>query len=330
MAAKTKTWKALWPVTTALVLFGLISGAWFWVKSEAQVRFADQKLHLERQPALTCSNDTWSGYPFQMKLDCKDPAIYLSRGRTRLTPRTLIAIVKAPSLRTVLIHIEGPTAISNDQLKMPVELNHAPATIRVQIKSKDLIKAEAELSSVAIAQSTRQLASIDTLRLRAQLQRAEVHNIDINADLTNLIVHAEDGQQVILAAVAAVINAGNVPREPAVNGAEWLKAAAGLETQFNVKQFKARYGATELHAEGLVTIEGTGTLDGTVKTRVTKLNAFLGELQQRQLLTPKKAKAASTLLGLFDKGNGVTADLRLKGGEFFWGPLKLGRQTPLF
>ena len=330
MAAKTKTWKALWPVTTALVLFGLISGGWFWAKSEAQVRFADQQKHLDRKPALTCSNDAWSGYPFQMKLDCVSPTIYVSRGRTKLTPKTLTAIVKAPNLRSVLVHIEGPTVISNDQLKAPVALKHAPATIRVHIESKELISAETELSSVAITQSNTRLANIDALRLGTRLQRGTEHSIDIDADLTNLIVHAEDGQQVILAAVAAVINAGNVPREPAASSAEWLKAAAGLETKFNFKQFTARYGATELHAEGLVTIEGTGTLDGTIKTRVTKLNAFLRELQQRQLLTPKKAKTASTLLGLFDKGEGVTADLRLKSGEFFWGPLKLGRQTPLF
>lgn len=330
MAAKTKTWKALWPAILALAVLALISGAWFWAKSEAQTRFADQQKHLDRKPALTCSNDTWSGYPFQMKLDCKDPKIFLSRGRTEFTPQTMTAIVKAPKLRTVLVHLEGPTVITNEKLQAPVELKHAPVTIRIHIASKELIKAEAELSSVAISQSSTLLASIEQLRLETQLQRADEHNIDINADLTNLIVNTEDDQQVILAAVAAVINAGNVPREPAANGSEWLKAAAGLDTQFNVKQLRARYGATELHAEGLVTIEGTGTLDGTVKTRVTKLNAFLGELQQRQILTPKKAKAASTLLGLFDKGNGVTADLRLKKGEFFWGPLKLGRQTPLF
>ncbi|MGI9465164.1 MAG: DUF2125 domain-containing protein [Aestuariivirgaceae bacterium] len=322
--------RSLWPVAPALVLFALISGGWFWVQGEAQARFAEQKRHLDRKPALTCSDDTWSGYPFQMKLDCKDPVIHLSRGRTQLTPKTLNATVRAPSLRTVIVRIEGPTVINNDRLTAPVEIGHAPTTIRVHLKSQDVIRAETELAAIEISQSGTRLADIDKLELGTRLRRGDEHDIDIEADITNLILHADERQRVILAAVDAVIRAGNVPREPAANGEEWLKAAASLDTQFNVEQFKARYGATELHAEGTVTIEGTGTLEGTVKTRVTKLDAFLGELQQRQMLTPKKAKAAATLLGLFDKGNGVAADLRLKGGEFFWGPLKLGRQIPLF
>ena len=330
MVAKTKTWKTVWPIATALVLFALISGGWLWARSEAETRFAAQQEHLDRKPALTCSTDTWSGYPFKMTLDCQDPTIHLSRGRTKITPKTLNAIVRAPYLRTVLIHFEGPTVIRNDQLAAPVTINHAPAAIRIHIDNKQSIRAETELSSLAIAQSNSPLANIDTLRLKTQLLRGKEHNINIDTDITNLIVHTEDQKQVILAAVKALINAGNVPHEPPADGAEWLKAAAGLETQFNVKKFTARYGATELHAEGTFIIEGSGTFDGTIKTRVTKLDAFLGELRQRQVLTPKKAKTASTLLGLFDKGDGVTADLRLKSGEFFWGPVKLGRQTPLF
>ena len=63
---------------------------------------------------------------------------------------------------------------------------------------------------------------------------------------------------------------------------------------------------------------------------MTNLVAFMGKLQERRMITPKNAKAASTLLGLFDRGDGVAAELRFKQGEVFWGPLKLGRQFPLF
>ncbi|MGI9463209.1 MAG: DUF2125 domain-containing protein, partial [Aestuariivirgaceae bacterium] len=274
--------------------------------------------------------DAWTGYPFQLKLACADPAIYLSRGRTKLIPKTLTAVVMAPNLKTVIVHFEGPTRVENAQLTAPVEVNHDPATIRVHVVSRNSIRAETTLSSVQIRQSDARLAGIDTIHLNTLFNRSDQHDIDLMADVTNLIVHTKEGQKVILAAIATIIKAGNVPREPAANGVEWMKAAAGLETQFTIENFNARYGATELHAEGTVKIEGTGTLEGMVKTRVTKLNAFLGELQKREVLTPKKARTASTLLGLFDKGEGVAADLRLKGGEFFWGPLKLGRQTPLF
>ncbi|NNE21102.1 MAG: DUF2125 domain-containing protein [Rhizobiales bacterium] len=330
MAARTKTWKTVWPIATALVLFALVSGGWLWARAEAETRFAAQQRQLDRKPALTCSTDTWSGYPFKMALDCQDPALHLNRGRTKIIPKTLSAVVRAPKLRTVLIHFEGPTVIENDELPAPVTVNHAPATVRVHMENRRSFRAKTELSFLAVTQTDNRLADIETLRLETRLRRGAEHHIDIDADITNLIIHTDDQQQVILAAVKALINADNVPHEPAANGAEWLKAAAGLETQFNVEAFTARYGATELHAEGTVIIEGTGTLDGNIKTRVTKLDAILAELRKRKVLTRKKARTASTLLGLFDKGDGVTADLRLKSGELFWGPVKLGRQIPLF
>ncbi|MGI9462801.1 MAG: DUF2125 domain-containing protein, partial [Aestuariivirgaceae bacterium] len=99
---------------------------------------------------------------------------------------------------------------------------------------------------------------------------------------------------------------------------------------FNIEQLEVTYGDTRLTAKGVMHIKASGYLDGALKTRVSQLDSLLNKLQAREVLSASKAKAAGTLLGLFDRGNGVAADLRFKDGELFWGPVKLGRHPVLF
>ena len=85
-----------------------------------------------------------------------------------------------------------------------------------------------------------------------------------------------------------------------------------------------------LQAAGNLKIDRNGLLDGQLKTRVQNLNQLLSDLEQRGIITSKDAKGSATMLGLFNKGGSVNVDLLFKQGDIYWGPFKLGRQTPLF
>ncbi len=330
MPANKITWKSLWPVFAALGLFIICTGGWYWAINLAQSAFVEQQRHRDVKPALTCDGEAWSGYPFRIQLDCPAPEIFLSRGRTRLTPNRLTAIVRAPNLKTVIVHLEGPTIIHNDRLASPAEIVHPNAMIRIMLGPGETVRAATDMSAVTVSQAGVQLVSAKTVSLRSRLDRGSQHNLNLALDLAGVVVRTQMQDEIVLDAIAAVVQADNIPREPVADATEWLKAAAAPATQFRIEKIQATYGDTELTAQGTVHIEATGFLDGSLTTRVIKLNGLLDRLRERQVITPKKAKAAGALLGLLDRGDGNSADLRFKNGELFWGPVKLGRHPALF
>ncbi len=323
-------WKSIWPALTVLALFAALSAGWYWSVGKARSAFKDQQELRAEKPALTCLDETWSGYPFRIQLDCSGPVLHLSRGRTKVTPKQLTASVRAPFLRTIVVELEGPIIVDNDKLAAPIEIVQPDARVDIVMESATSLRAEAVLSRIVVQQAGLEHARLHTARLRSRFERGEQHKINLTIDLTGVAIRTDAQDDLYLDAVAGTMAADNVPRKSTRNVNEWMKAAAELATQFNVEEFVATYGDTQLAAKGEIKIKASGYLEGSLKTRVNRLDALLTRLQAQEVLTASKARAAQTLLGLFDRGNGVAADLRMKNGELFWGPLKLGRHPVLF
>ncbi len=322
--------KAVTPVILTTILIAGITIAWFWISQQVRTGLAAERARLTDELKLSCASEDWGGWPFKVELTCIGPQLEIAGTRAVISGTQLVGFTRIYNLRTTVLEWYGPTEITDATARGRTHLTHAPAVARITTRDDLGLAATLTAAALAVRYQEQDIVSMSEFSLSAIFTPGNATTVDTRFEGRDIVAMPAASDRVAIDQLAISAAADNIPRQPVPDVETWLKAAAAMPTRFRIVEFQTMSGNTALSATGEVVIADTGHLDGAIRTHVRNLKPALDTMAQRKFISDKSIGAINTLLPLFDKGDGVKADLIFRKGEVYWGPIRLGTQIALF
>lgn len=330
MAATASPLKIATPLLLVLVLLAGWSAYWFWAIQFAEKTFNEQRVRQQAKTALTCAGENWGGYPFRIMFTCTGAHLGLDKGRTIIDAPSLDIIAQAYNPNHVIVRLNGPTNIAQPNQGVSLNVEHLPVVTGIKLSAGRFKQASLKVKSVTVRNGADTILTADEINVHGRPGSNGNNGLDIALDGRSVLINPPPAPPVRLDSVTADINADQLPSGLSTSLKQFARASAAAGTVFTLNHATASLGDVSATAAGTATITTVGQINGTLKTTVHNLDALLGDLAARNIISNKQARAANTLLGLFKTKDGIAADLRLKDGQIYWGPLKLGQHEALF
>jgi hypothetical protein len=330
MAQTTPRWKIAAPLVLMLLLLVGWSVYWWLAVSFARNTLAAERGRIAKEISLACDSEDWGGYPYRIMFTCTGATVTLHREGATVQAPELALLVQAYNLNHIIVRLTGPTSFFQSWQNLALTARHQPAVTGIKMSGGKLLQASMRVKALTVTEgaATRFAAAEFGVQTRPSPNRGKA--VDIALQGKDVTITPAPAPPVKLNTLNARLSTDKWPAGLITNFAEFARRAAGTGTQFTLDQFHADAGPVSATATGNATIMPDGTVTGALKTNVQNIEAFLDDLKARGLISKSQAKAANALLGLFTTADGVATDLRLQDGQIYWGPIKLGRQAPLF
>ncbi len=329
MAQTTPRWRIALPLIAVVVLFAIWSAWWWWASSFAQSKFAEARQLQADRLRIDCSNESWGGYPYRILFTCRGPHITLRKSGTQIFADRLDILAHAYNPTHIIARLTGPTRIANPAKAVSLEAVHLPAVTGVKLSGGRLKIATSRVKNLTLRDRAIAMTA-DEIVLHARPANTPRTGIDFALQAAGLAATPSGAPAVTLDVLTGQANLDKLPARTGGTFEMLLRALADSGSTMTIDRLEAGAGQFKATASGSASIARNGLVTGTIKTIINDPAPVMSGLQERGLLSKKQASTAGALLGLFKTEQGVSADLRLKDGKIYWGPLKLGQHAPLF
>lgn len=352
-------------MTLPLILTVLVGAAWstywYFALDIAKAQFARLK---SGDLAITCENETWSGFPFRFTLICDTAAFRLGTGKTTASGQAdrLSATVRAYEPNHVIAEIGPPFTITytmspqQNDLALPdtVIFNSGTSVLRagalltggklkqVSVRSpawRGKITATAAGRPIEKADTTADLLAINWTPARPESPDAVAAVLSLQAE--NLVYAGALGARHGMRDLT-VDNAGLQATLVKTEISTALLSRSGLRTwqagggEVNVSHFNFSNSTQQVEGSGTIRLDSEGRLEGRSDLLVKGMDETLRGLVDSGRLSSTQAVLASTAIGLLSQtGNkarpGWTGvPVRATKGRLYFGPFKAATLAPLF
>jgi hypothetical protein len=303
MSKQTKRpWLILLPLLTVIAISTLWSVYWYFAIAAAQQTFASERNSLKaRGLTLSCTQESWGGYPFRFEFDCASPKI-AAGSRLELRTANLLAIALAYNPWQVVILIDGPTTISGLSAT-PVTAEHGRAIGSVTLRSEGEASLSVDLPKLAVPG----LLTSDRVRLDTRPAQNEQTELAISIGRTN---YQPVGRPEL------IIEHGD------------LHGSVADDRILNIDRVRLEQGEVRYWGRGEVHLDGLNRLAGKLSTETNDLNGLLAILEPHLKMTPDEKTRLRTMLGLL--GKATKADIIAQDGQLYVGPFKVSDLIPLY
>ena len=361
-ARPPRRWRIVLPLGVVILLALGWAGFWYYASTRAQTEFAAWRA---REAAagreVNCASESVGGFPFRIELRCAEPAARLSRLRTSLHAKDMLAAVQIYQPTLMLAEFGGPLTIDDEAhgVKYALDWSLAQASLRglprpervsVVLDKPSLARAGAEtLARAAHAElhlrpAPRLPQDPPALDLAVNLTQAQASGIP---RLPNAPIDAD-----IAATIRGVSDVSPRPLP------QLLRELAAANGRLDITKARVRQGDILATGAGTLRVTDRGMLDGEVALTVAGIDQLMaalgvdkavGQASQRaldriapglnldRLLGPHGgaalASVGAAMLGQPTELEGrkaVTLPLRFADGVVFLGPLRVGEMAPLF
>jgi hypothetical protein len=303
MSEQTKrSWLILLPLLTVIVISTLWSVYWYFAMAAAQETLASERNTLTaRGLTLTCTQESWGGYPFRFEFNCASPTI-TAGSRLELSAANLLAVTLAYNPWQVVMLIDGPTMISGLST-VPVAAEHGRLIGSITLGSEGQASLSVDLPKLAVPG----LLTSDRVRLDTRPTQNERTELAISIGRTN---YQPAGRPEL------IIEHGD------------LRGSVADDRILNVDRVGLEQGEVRYWGRGEVHLDSLNRLAGKLSTETNDLNGLLAILEPHLTMTPDEKTSLRTMLGLL--GRATKADIIARDGQLYIGPFKVVDLIPLY
>lgn len=298
----TRPWRMLLPLAAILLLALLWTVYWFVASGIAQSRFAEERAKRAAEGmTLTCSEETWGGYPFHFELTCTSPVLRRANGAEISSSRLLLAALAYAPWQVIAL-IDGPSTLQAGGIQaVPARHQRIIAAITFGNGWKPSLSAEIPALSVP------DHGSADKVMVHTRPSGDGA--MDIAASATNVRIQR--------------------PGKPAIAVAEGeLIANLSSDRTLRIERVALNQDAVRYWGSGTLALDEQNRPAGKLDTETNDLNGLLALVEPHLQLTEDKKAGLRTMLGLL--GNEARAPLIAKDGVLYLGPFKISEIRPLY
>jgi hypothetical protein len=304
------------PLIVVVGLWLLWSVWWAIAYCGAQRLYAREMPRLAQEGIeLLCASQRWGGYPFRIEMTCEAPRLTVARGETEFNASSgrLTVIVQAYYLRHAIALIDGPTDIEGDRFN-PIHAEHGRAALSLRLTSGGEFTLGAEIPTLNV--DGRHTAARVVADVSGALDASATIIAEAQApvlQLTRLLPLKLDSAAIATTVPGTIIAARN------------LAAAATPEGQITIERVELRKGPLTVTGKGTAGLDETRRPQGKLSTIVSELDPLLDEAKSVFGVKEDEATTAATMIKLLTGGKtaNIPADLTLKSGAVYWGPIKI-------
>lgn len=290
------------PLGIVLLLAALWSAYWFVASTTAQNRLAAERSRLAAEGiTLSCSDESWGGYPFHFEFGCNSPVLtHAGKAEVRSTKLLLVALAYAPWQVAALL--DGPTKVMASGLP-PTEVTHQRALASITLDGKGQPSYSAELPAVAVTG----LGTAGKLTLFTRPAASGGTDIALQGSALSYQPPGKPGVTVDDANILGTLQADDA---------------------FTLDKFEARQGQLRYWGSGTLALDAQHRLSGQVDTETNDAKALLAIVAPLIGLSDSKLANLRTMLGLL--GNDAKAPIIAKEGALYLGPFQIAELRPFY
>lgn len=347
----------LMPLFTVLLLWGIWSVVWYVISFTAQDKFADWRVKSAAKGlSLTCSNESWGGYPFRIEIACEGFQLQKKNKASRigLSFQRVDAVAQAYKPWHIIFKLTAPLTMDVSRGTGPatttvVKAEHEPSLASVVLKDRknpDISVLFEKISGTITDQSGGTEFSlgqfqVDKLNLHGRIER-EIdagqadYALAATADALNYdgpLRDPADGGPIKVDTLTFSGIAERLPLPLAANLQKTLRAWAANEGRLQINQLELKQETITARSNGFVTASQEGQLSGKVKTAVLNLDKAIDKMVTAGRMSANDARISKGLFKMLSGNNPngeVVTDFRIKNGKLYFGPFKLLTLAPLF
>jgi hypothetical protein len=298
----TRPWKMFLPLILVLALGAAWSIYWFVAIGIAKEKATEERRALEsRGIALSCTKESWAGFPFRFEFKCTSPILKL-QDKVEARSGNLLAVALAYNPWQVVLLVDGPTAVTGENL-MPAATQHERIIASFTIGKGNAVNFSSDVPKLVV----RGLLSADRIMAHTR---------------------PEDGGRTGFAVSLVKLNYQPEGRPPLQIDAGNLQGSLQPDQTVIVDRIELTQGSVRYWGAGTVQIDAGRRLSGKLATETNDLDGLLKILEPHLDMTDQEKAGFRTVLGLL--GNEAKADIIAKDGQLFIGPFKVADLLPLY
>lgn len=297
-----RPWKMLLPLVSVLTIAVLWSIYWFVAIGIAKDKVAETREALAGQgTTLTCTNESWGGFPFRFEFDCSSPVLKW-QDKAEARSGNLLAVALAYNPWQTVFLIDGPSTVPG--------LNAQPVT----------------------AQHERIIASVTLGKNYEPSFSSEIPRLAISGLLTaeRIMLHTLPNSEGGTGVAASVSKLSYQPdgRPPLLIDDSNVLGVLQPDMSVKVDKVELSQGAVRYWGSGMVSLNPERRISGKLSTETNDLDGLLKILEPHFDMTDQEKAGFRTVLGLL--GNEAKADIVARDGQLFIGPFKAIDLLPLY
>lgn len=302
MNSATRSWRMLLPLGAVMMLAVLWTAYWLIASGIAQTRFAGERAKLTAQGVtLTCSTESWGGYPFHFAFTCSSPMLALDdRAEIRSSELLLTALAYAPWQIVALL--DGPSTFAGVGVP-PRTADHQRAVAALTFDRDWKLNASAEIPAL----------SIPGHGTAAQVM---LHTRPSGTGGTDIALSARD----------VLFGPPGMPPLSISEGE--LLGTLSWENSLAVERLSLQQKGVRYWGSGTLGLDTANRPSGKLDTQTNDLDGLLTLLDPHLQLTEENKAGLRSMLGLL--GNEAKAPLIAQDGVLYLGPFKLAELKPLY
>lgn len=290
------------PLTGVIILSIAWSVYWFAAMQFVQDAVRSRRVQVEGDGfSLSCSAETWSGFPFRFEFTCANPRV-LKQNVSILESRSLQAVAQAYYPWHVLLLFDGPSRLS-PIIGQSVQVHHDRAL--VSLRFRDTVEPEVSM----------EIANI----------RAEDH-----FEARSIMAHTRPegaGQHGVAIAVEG-FHHQRADHPPLDIESASLLSSLKPGRQLEVRDIVLKQRAVTWSGRGEITLDAEKRIAGTLHTRTNDLDGLLAIIDPHVEMNDQQRATFKTIIGLL--GQQAEADIIARDGELYVGPFKIANLLPLY
>jgi hypothetical protein len=312
----------VFPLIAVIVLWCAWSIYWYVVFTTTQSIYAREAGKLARQGVtLTCAEQSWSGYPFRVEMNCARPSFVFDQQDRKVTANAgnLLAIMQAYNFNHVIALLDGPTTLQEEG-REPITATHDRAIASLRVTQEQNARVALEVAELEIER----LAKSASVIINAELNPNTPSRL--SASLANLAIKPADAAEIAIGDTAFEA----VAPPALIASLDPLRAAIATGERIALTYLEIRQGALTVSANGEIGLDFEGKPVGKVSTKTSDLDLLLERIKSLLRLDDRKIASLRAILGLLQGGkSSIAADLVARDGALFWGPIKLTDLRPV-
>lgn len=297
-----RSWRILLPLFAVLVLFSLWSAYWFVAVDVIKERVAAERAVLiERGVTLSCTTESWSGFPFHFELSCSSPVLTVrNQIEARATQLLFVALAYAPW--QVVALLDGPTVVTGAGFA-PVSVFHQRIIAAVTLDKEWRPQVSVNVPKIDIADMGR------IGRAMIHARPAEAGGYDLAASLSDLVYQSAE-------------------RPPFLISQGDFLGTLTEDHVLNVDKVEFRQDQIRYWGRGQIQLDNSGRISGKLATETNDLDGLVRLIEPQLQLTEQQVNSLRTVLGLL--GSQAMVNIFAKDGQLFIGPFRIAELRPLY
>lgn len=298
----TRSWSMLLPLAAVLLITLLWTAYWFIASDIAKTHFTEERSKIAAHGVtLTCSSETWGGYPFHFEFTCTSPVLQVEN-RAEIASSELLLAALAYAPWQIVALLDGPSTFAGRHAH-PNTVNHQRAIAAFTFDHDRELSVSAEIPALAVP----------GFGTAAQMM---LHTRPSAAGGTDIAFSARDAMFQPPGMAPLSISQGE------------LLATVSPEKSLNIERLSLQQQELRYWGSGTLSLDSARRPSGRLDTQTNDLDGLLRLLEPHLQLSDEKRAGLRSVLALL--GNEATVPLIAREGTLYLGPFRLTELKPLY